>query len=101
MNGRTLTTRSIVVATGASPVVPPIEGLGDVPYRTSENLWEMRVQPKRLVVLGGGPIGGELTQAFRRLSSEVWQVERTERIMGPRGSRDQRSGEGALRGGRR
>ena len=82
VNGRTLTTRSIVIATGASPFVPPIEGLGDVPYRTSENLWEMRAQPKRMVVLGGGPIGSELTQAFRRLGSEVWQVERAARIMG-------------------
>ena len=82
VNGRTLTTRNIVVATGASPFVPPIEGLSDVRYRTSENLWEMRVQPKRLVVLGGGPIGSELTQAFARLGSEVWQVERSDRIMG-------------------
>lgn len=82
VNGRTLTTRNIVVASGASPAVPPIPGLGDVAYRTSENLWEMRVQPKRLVVLGGGPIGSELVQAFRRLGSEVWQVERSERIMG-------------------
>ncbi len=81
VNGRTLTTRSIVVATGASPLVPPIPGLADIPYRTSENLWEMRVQPKRLVVLGGGPIGSELTQAFARLGSEVWQVERGERIL--------------------
>ena len=82
VNGRTLTTRNIIVATGASPLVPPIPGLADVPHRTSENLWEMRVQPKRLVVLGGGPIGSELTQAFARLGSEVWQVERAERIMG-------------------
>ena len=81
VNGRTLTTRNIVVATGASPFVPPIEGLADVAYRTSENLWEMRIQPKRLVVLGGGPIGSELTQAFARLGSEVWQVERGDRIM--------------------
>ena len=82
VNGRTLTTRNIIVATGASPLVPPIPGLADVPHRTSENLWQMRVQPKRLVVLGGGPIGSELTQAFARLGSEVWQVEREDRIMG-------------------
>ena len=82
VNGRTLTTRGIVVATGASPSVPPIPGLVDVPYRSSENLWEMREQPRRLVVLGGGPIGSELTQAFARLGSEVWQVERGNRIMG-------------------
>ena len=82
VNGRTLTTRNIIVATGASPFVPPIPGLADVPHRTSENLWQMRVQPKRLVVLGGGPIGSELTQAFARLGSEVWQVEKNDRIMG-------------------
>jgi len=81
VEGRTLTTRNIVVATGGSPFVPPIPGLDEVPYRTSENLWEMTEQPERLVVLGGGPIGSELSQAFRRLGSEVWQVERGERIM--------------------
>jgi len=81
VNGRTLTTRNIVVATGGKPFVPPIEGLADVRYLTSDNLWELTRQPKRLVVLGGGPIGSELTQAFRRLGSEVWQVERGERIM--------------------
>ena len=81
VNGKTLTTRNIVVATGASPFVPPIEGLDAIPYRTSENLWQMRVQPERLVVLGGGPIGSELTQAFARLGSRVWQVQRGERIM--------------------
>ena len=81
VNGRTLTTRSIVLATGGSPFVPPIDGLADIHYLTSENLWELRRQPRRLVVLGGGPIGSELSQAFRRLGSEVWQVERGERIM--------------------
>lgn len=81
VNGQTLTTRNIVVATGGSPFVPPIPGLDTVTYRTSENLWEMRTLPPRLVVLGGGPIGSELTQAFNRLGSEVTQVERGERIM--------------------
>jgi len=82
VNGQTLTTRNIIVATGGSPFVPPIPGLADIDYRTSENLWEMTEQPKRLVVLGGGPIGSELSQAFHRLGSEVWQVEMAERIMG-------------------
>lgn len=81
VNGKTLTTRNIVVATGAMPFVPPIPGLADIPYRTSDNLWEMTELPKRLVVLGGGPIGSELTQAFARLGSEVTQVEREPRIM--------------------
>jgi len=81
VNGRTLTTRNIVIATGGSAFVPPIPGLDSIAYRTSENLWEMTELPKRLVVLGGGPIGSELTQAFRRLGSRVTQVERGERIM--------------------
>ncbi len=81
VNGRTLTTRNIIVATGAMPFVPPIPGLDTVPYRTSDNLWDMRELPKRLVVLGGGPIGSELAQAFARLGSEVTQVERESRIM--------------------
>lgn len=82
VNGRTLTTRNIIVATGAMPFVPPIPGLSDIPYRTSDNLWDMTELPKRMIVLGGGPIGSELTQAFSRLGSEVTQVEREARIMG-------------------
>jgi len=81
VNGRTLSTKNIVIATGGSPFVPPIPGLDGVTYRTSENLWEMTELPKRLVVLGGGPIGSELTQAFNRLGSQVTQVERGTRIM--------------------
>ncbi len=82
VNGTTLTTRSIIIATGGSPFVPPIPGLDQVNYLTSHNLWELDTLPKRLVVLGGGPIGCELTQAFRRLGSEVVQVEMAEKIMG-------------------
>jgi len=82
VNGQTLTTRNIVVATGGSPFVPPIPGLDQVDYLTSENLWQLETLPEKLVVLGGGPIGCELTQAFHRLGSEVWQVEREAAIMG-------------------
>lgn len=82
VNGQILTTRNIVIATGGSPFVPPIPGLDKVNYLTSDNLWQLETHPKRLVVLGGGPIGCELTQAFHRLGSEVWQVEREEAIMG-------------------
>lgn len=82
VNGQTLVTRNIVIATGGSPFVPPIPGLDQVGYLTSHNLWELKTQPKRLVVLGGGPIGCELTQAFHRLGSEVVQVEREGKIMG-------------------
>ena len=82
VNGQTLTTRNIVIATGGSPLVPPIPGLDQINYLTSENLWQLDTHPKRLVVLGGGPIGSELTQAFHRLGSQVWQVEREAAIMG-------------------
>ncbi len=81
VNGQTITTRNIIVATGARPFVPPIEGIDRVQYYTSDNLWEMRQQPRKLVVLGGGPIGTELTQAFARLSIEVTQVEMAPRIL--------------------
>jgi pyruvate/2-oxoglutarate dehydrogenase complex dihydrolipoamide dehydrogenase (E3) component/uncharacterized membrane protein YdjX (TVP38/TMEM64 family) len=82
VNGRTLTTRSIIIATGASPLVPPIPGLDRVDYLTSDNLWQLRDLPQRLVVLGGGPIGCELAQAFTRFGAEVTQVEMVPQIMG-------------------
>ena len=82
---QTLTTRSIVIAAGARPFVPPLPGLDDVGYVTSDTLWEAFAQldaiPKRLVVLGGGPIGCELAQAFARLGAQVTQVEMAPRIM--------------------
>ncbi len=76
-----LTTRGIVIATGARPFVPPIPGIEDVGYLTSDTLWELRELPRRLVVLGGGPIGAELAQAFARLGSQVTQVEMLPRIL--------------------
>lgn len=82
VNGRTLTTRSIVIATGARPFIPPIPGLDKINYLTSDNVWNLRTLPRRLIVLGGGPIGCEMTQAFARLGSEVSQVEMFPRIMG-------------------
>ena len=81
VNGKTITTKNIVVATGARPFVPPIENIDSVQYLTSDNLWELRELPKRLIVLGGGPIGSELTQSFARLGSQVTQVEMAPRIM--------------------
>lgn len=78
---RTLVTRSIVVAAGGRPFVPPIPGIEDIDYLTSENLWELRELPERLVVLGGGPIGCELAQAFARFGSRVTQVEMLPRIL--------------------
>ena len=82
VNGRSLSTRAIVIAAGARPFVPPIPGLDDTGYYTSDTLWSLAALPRRLVVLGGGPIGCELAQAFARLGSEVTQVEMTPRLMG-------------------
>ncbi|WP_417447685.1 FAD-dependent oxidoreductase [Idiomarina abyssalis] len=84
-NGETkrITTRSIIIATGAKPLVPSFEGLDKVDYLTSDTLWELEELPKRLLVLGGGPIGCELSQAFQRLGSQVTQVEMADRLMGP------------------
>lgn len=81
VNGEVLTTRNIIVATGARPFVPPIPGLDSVDYLTSDTLWDIDDLPEKLVVLGGGPIGSELTQAFARLGSDVSLVEREERIL--------------------
>ena len=81
VDGQILTTKNIVVATGARPFVPNIPGLEDVGYHTSDTIWDIREKPKRLVVLGGGPIGSELAQSFHRLGIEVTMVERGDRIM--------------------
>ena len=81
VNGQSINAKNIIVATGAQPFVPPIEGIDSVDYYTSENLWEMREKPEKLVVLGGGPIGSELTQAFARLGTTVTQVEMLPRIL--------------------
>jgi pyruvate/2-oxoglutarate dehydrogenase complex dihydrolipoamide dehydrogenase (E3) component/uncharacterized membrane protein YdjX (TVP38/TMEM64 family) len=78
---QTLATRSIVVATGAAPFVPPLPGLDEVGYLTSDTLWGLRDLPRRLLVLGGGPIGCELAQAFARLGSQVTQVEQLPRVL--------------------
>lgn len=81
VDGQTLTTRNIVIAAGARPFVPPIEGLDKVQYYTSDTLWDLREQPKQMVILGGGPIGTELTQSFARLGTHVTQIEMLPRIM--------------------
>ena len=81
VNDRTITTRSIIIATGARPLVPPIPGLDEIEYLTSDSIWSLKELPKRLLVIGGGPIGCELAQAFSNLGSEVTQVDMAERIM--------------------
>jgi pyruvate/2-oxoglutarate dehydrogenase complex dihydrolipoamide dehydrogenase (E3) component/uncharacterized membrane protein YdjX (TVP38/TMEM64 family) len=78
---RRLTTRSIVIAAGARPFVPPIPGIDLMDCLTSDTVWGIRTLPPRLVVLGGGPIGSELTQAFARFGSKVTQVEMLPRIL--------------------
>jgi pyruvate/2-oxoglutarate dehydrogenase complex dihydrolipoamide dehydrogenase (E3) component/uncharacterized membrane protein YdjX (TVP38/TMEM64 family) len=81
VNDTTINTRSIVIASGGSPAVPPIPGLADIDYLTSDTLWQLDELPERLLVLGGGAIGCELAQAFKRLGSEVTQVEMLPRLM--------------------
>ena len=76
-----ITTRGIVVATGGAPFVPPIAGLAEADYVTSDTVWELRALPRRFVVLGGGPIGCELAQAFARFGAEVTQVERNPHLL--------------------
>lgn len=78
---QTLTTRSIVIAAGAAPFVPPIPGIEEVGCVTSDTVWALTELPRRLIVLGGGPIGSELTQCFARFGSRVTQVEMLPRIM--------------------
>jgi pyruvate/2-oxoglutarate dehydrogenase complex dihydrolipoamide dehydrogenase (E3) component/uncharacterized membrane protein YdjX (TVP38/TMEM64 family) len=81
VNGKILTSRSIIVATGAVPLIPSIKGLEQIDYLTSDNLWDLRELPEKLVVLGGGPIGCEMAQAFARFGSQVTQIERGEQII--------------------
>ncbi|MEG3191990.1 FAD-dependent oxidoreductase [Lysobacter sp. D1-1-M9] len=81
VDGRRISARSLILATGARPLVPPIAGLDTVDYLTSDTVWNLRTLPKRLLVLGGGPVGCELTQAFARLGSAVTQVEMAPRLL--------------------
>jgi len=81
VNGKIITTRNIVIATGARPLVPNIPGLDDVNYLTSDSIWSLKEQPKRLLVLGGGAIGCELAQSFSRLGSDVTLVEMADQLL--------------------
>jgi len=75
VNGRLLSAEKIILATGASPIIPPIPGLADIQPLTSENLWQLQTLPERLLIIGGGAIGCEMAQAFQRLGSQVTLVE--------------------------
>lgn len=81
VDGRTLTARSIIIAAGSRPLVPPIPGLAGLGYLTSDSIWELRELPTRLLVLGGGPIGCELAQAFARFGTRVTLVEHAPRLL--------------------
>ncbi|MCW9025111.1 MAG: dihydrolipoyl dehydrogenase [Gammaproteobacteria bacterium] len=81
VNDKTLTTKNIVIATGARPFVPKIPGIDEIDYLTSDTIWNLNVLPKKLLVLGAGPIGCELAQSFARFGSQVTMVQRGARIM--------------------
>lgn len=81
VEGKRITTESIVIASGARPFIPLVPGLDGIDYLTSDNVWSLTELPPRLLVVGGGPIGCELAQAFSRLGSKVTQVDMAERIM--------------------
>lgn len=83
VDGRPLRFRAALLATGAAPLVPPIDGIGTVEALTSETVWDVEELPRRLAVLGAGPIGCELGQAFARLGSEVTLVDGSDRVLGP------------------
>ncbi len=81
VNGKVLTTKNIVIASGARPVIPPFEGLDDINFVTSDTLWKLKSLPKKFIVLGGGAIGCELAQCFARFGSDVSQIELAPRLM--------------------
>jgi dihydrolipoamide dehydrogenase len=81
VNGNILTTKNIIIATGASPTIPSIQGLDKVDFLTSNNLWNVQELPKKLLIVGGGPIGSEFAQCFARLGSDVTQVEMSPHIL--------------------
>lgn len=81
VNGKVYSSKSLVVATGAMPTIPAIEGIERIQFVTSETLWELRELPKRLLVVGGGPVGCELAQCFARFGSEVTLLETASQIL--------------------
>lgn len=87
VEGKVLSTRNIVIATGARPFVPDIPGLAEVPHYNSDTVWSLREQPSRMLVLGGGPIGCELAQSFARLGTEVTLISRDTFLL-PKEDRD-------------
>ncbi|MFO6422402.1 dihydrolipoyl dehydrogenase [Motilimonas sp. KMU-193] len=87
LNGKQLTTENIIIATGAKPFIPNITGLEHIDYLTSDNLWQLQELPKQLLVIGAGPIGCELAQAFARLGAKVTVMDQAKQLM-PRADQD-------------
>ena len=81
MGDKTLTTKNIIVATGATPAQPQIEGLSDIAHFTTDSIWSLTELPESLLIIGAGPIGCELGQAFARLGSNVTIVQRNSTIL--------------------
>ena len=81
INGKKIVSKKFILCTGSHPMVPPIDGLGDIQYLTNENVFDLGVLPKELIVLGGGPIGVELAQALSRLGVKIQLVEMMDRIL--------------------
>jgi len=81
VNGKTLTSKNIIIATGATPKLPAIDNLDQIPYLTTDTVWSLTQLPEKLLVIGGGPIGCELGQAFARLGSDVTMVQRRSTIL--------------------
>ncbi len=75
VNGERLATKRIVIATGSHPAIPPVDGIADVPYLTSNTLWQIKALPRHLLIIGGGAIGLEMAQSFRRLGADVTVIE--------------------------
>lgn len=78
---QTIAAKYILIATGSRPAVPPIEGLVETPYLTNENVYDLKSVPKKIIVLGGGPIGCELAQALQHLGSEIHLIQRNKRLL--------------------
>lgn len=98
IGARTYRPRRIVIATGARPLIPPIRGLTEVPYLTSDTLFDLDQLPTHLMIIGGGPIGVEMAQAFRQFGAQVTIVEAADRLLGREEPQASAVIEGALRG---
>ena len=82
LNGKAVSAKSWVIATGSSPVAPPIKGLDETPYITNKEIFYLDHLPESMIILGGGPIGTEMGQAFNRLGTKVYIVDREDQILG-------------------